>query len=272
MAEREIGRSVTAPVFLSPTVDLDRAVVQLNTVSVGDLVTLVGDEGHHAAKVMRLQPGEQLDLVDGHGFRARGLVHAVTEGGLKIAVESCEQENSPVFPVTLVQALAKGSRDEMAVEICTELEVDRILPWQADRSIVRWNGTKASKGQQKWQNRATAAAKQSRRAFFPEVGQVVDTKELGALVERVTESGGLALLCHEEATQSIGNMFRAAQVRAGAEVLIIVGPEGGICAEELQSLCQAGASLISLGRTVVRSSTAGAMALTLVNFQMRSYD
>jgi 16S rRNA (uracil1498-N3)-methyltransferase len=162
----------------------------------------------------------------------------------------------------LVQALAKGDRDELAAEAATELGVDGIIPWQAERSIVRWKGDRAAKSLGKWRSVVGAAAKQSRRAWLP---QVEDVHDGGALVARIQRSA-LAVVLHEDAEEPLGAMldaFASGETAADGEVLFLVGPEGGISPGELDRFAAAGARLALLAPHVLRSSTAGPAALAI---------
>ncbi|GAA1168149.1 16S rRNA (uracil(1498)-N(3))-methyltransferase [Ornithinimicrobium humiphilum] len=220
-------------------------------------VHLDGPEGRHAADVQRLNPGEQVLLADGTGRVAVCTVTAVGRGVLDLAVEQLRDEPEPARRLVLVQALAKGDRDLMAVEAATELDVDEVVPWQADRSIVRWKGERGDKARRKWEQTAVAATKQSRRARVPVVGQLAGR---AALLERV-RAADLAVVLHEEATEPL----TALPLPEQGEVLLVVGPEGGITPEELDALAAAGARPVRLGRTVLRTSTAGAAALAALH-------
>ena len=240
---------MTLPVFLGE--DLAPA---LESLSVGDSATLGGGEGRHAASVRRIGAGEWVDVVDGCGLRATCEVSGSDKSSLSLVVRAITQEDSPSPEVILVQALAKGGRDEAAVEICTEIGIDRVIPWASQRAIVQWKGPKAEKGRAKWEGVARAAAKQSRRAYVPVVEDVKDSRELASWVASLIGEDGVAFVCHEEAAD-----------------LLIVGPEGGIGAEETAQLVDAGASTIGLGDNVLRSSTAGAVALTLIRAAAGTY-
>lgn len=216
---------------------------------------LRGSEGRHAARSMRMTVGEELELADGVGTRATGTIISVDGDDVHVALSAKAVEERPLPSVTLVQALAKGGRDEMAVEICTELGADRFIPWQADRSISRWDKARAAKGRDKWQAQAFSAAKQARRTFFPTVDAVVTSKQLATLIEASPQT----VICHEEATKPIQN------VEFGNDVMVVVGPEGGISPEELDAFVRAGATPVSLGRTILRTSTAGALATAAIN-------
>ena len=256
---------MTLPVFLSS--DL---TPPLESLSVGDSATLGGAEGRHAASVRRIGAGEWVDVVDGAGVRATCEVSGSDKTSLSL------REDAPNPEVILVQALAKGGRDEAAVEICTEIGIDRVIPWASQRAIVQWKGPKAEKGRAKWEGVARAAAKQSRRAFVPVVEDVKDSRELASWVSSLTHEGGVAFICHEEATDSLGAVLARVQEASvdgdlPARIALIVGPEGGIGAEETAQLVDAGASTIGLGDNVLRSSTAGAVALTLIRAAAGKY-
>lgn len=239
---------MTAPLFLVPegTLAADTARLRLD-----------GAEGHHAADVQRIRTGEEVLVADGTGWLAHCTVAAAERGALDLTVDSVDHEPPPALRLVLVQALAKGDRDLMAVESATELDVDEILPWQADRSIVRWRAERGDKAHRKWEQQARAAAKQSRRRRVPVVGDLVDRR---ALVARAG-SAALTLALHEDATEPLSEV----DLPGTGEVLLVVGPEGGISPEELTALTEAGAVPVRLGRTVLRTSTAGAAALAALH-------
>ena len=233
----------------------------------GDTVRLDGSEGRHAADVQRIGPGESLLLADGAGTWARCTVLSAHRGGLDLRIESRGTHPAPAVRHVLVQALAKGDRDLQAVESATELEVDEVVPWQADRSIVRWRGERGAKSRRRWEQQVLAAAKQARRTRVPEVAELVGRP---ALLERVA-AADLALVLHEEADEPLTTALAGLPTpdrdaaAAGPEVLVVVGPEGGITPDELTALVSAGARPVRLGRAVLRTSTAGAAALALLN-------
>ena len=262
---------MTLPVFLGS--DLTPA---LESLSVGDSATLAGAEGRHAASVRRIGAGEWVDVVDGAGLRLTCEVAGADKSSLSLVVREVLQEERPVPEIVLVQALAKGGRDEAAVEICTEIGIDRVIPWASQRAIVQWKGPQAEKGRAKWEGVARAAAKQSRRAYVPVVEDVKDSRELAAWVVSLTDEAGGAFVCHEEATDSLGAVLAQVQEASAdgdlpARIALVVGPEGGIGAEETAQLVDAGASTIGLGDNVLRSSTAGAVALTLIRAAAGKY-
>jgi 16S rRNA (uracil1498-N3)-methyltransferase len=248
---------VTHPVFY---IDPE----SLGALAPGDRFELTGDEGHHAKTVKRLGAGEALDLVDGEGRRIVGTVSEILQDGLAITVEE-GPERDPRSPVILVQALAKGDRDLMAVEMATELGVRAIVPWQADRSIVRWKQDRAAKAHAKWANTTKAAAKQARRSLVPDVDHLVSTAQLA----RAVGPEDSMIVLHEQAGQSLLAVLDDLQISRGfsgdGRLFVVVGPEGGIGPEELRSLESVGARTAVLGHDVLRSSTAGAAAIAVIN-------
>lgn len=244
---------MTLPLFLVPAGTL--------AVSAGDEVVVTGPEARHAVSAMRMRPGERVLLGDGAGTKVEAsVVHAAGER-LAAHVDSVCQVPPPSPRFVLVQALAKGDRDLSAVEAAVELGVDEVIPWQAHRCVVRWRDDRAERGRRKWEATVLAATKQSRRAWLPAVGSVVDT---GGLTERVAASG-LTLVLHEE---SVGPLA-AVELPSAGDVLVVVGPEGGIDERELAALTGAGAHPVRLGPEVLRSSTAGPAALAVLNARSR---
>ena len=182
------------------------------------------------------------------------------------------RSHGPGSRLVLVQALAKGDRDELAAETATELGIDAVIPWQAERSIVRWKAERAAKAHAKWQSVVTAAAKQARRAWIPEVRAAVD----GAGLQAAVAAADLAVILHEDAVRPLRQVLEAwlesvgpgevvADDAGSREVLLIVGPEGGISPREVTRLCDAGAVTALLGHHVLRSSTAGPAATVLAS-------
>jgi 16S rRNA (uracil1498-N3)-methyltransferase len=210
----------------------------------GDVVLLDGAEGRHAALVKRLRAGEAVDLVDGRGTRATGTITATTKDTVTVEVRQRSLEPAPAPRLTVVQALVKGDRGELAVELMTEVGVDVIVPWAASRCVAKWS----EKSLQRWRSTAQQAAKQSRRAWFPTVMDVASTADVAAMP-------GLVVL-HEQATAPLSS------VDLDGDVVLVVGPEGGISSDELQEL---GGAPVRLGPTVLRTSTAGAAAVAVLS-------
>lgn len=235
--------------------------VRLAAAQVGDTVTLDGSEGRHAATVRRIGAGEEVDLVDGLGRRVRAVVLSGDRETLSLRVEEVVEEPEPHPRLVLVQALAKGDRDDQAIEAATELGVDAVIPWQAARSIVQWRGERGAKALRKWTDQVYAAAKQSRRARFPVVEEPVDQRSLAVRAQ----AAALTLVLHEEASTPLASV----ELPEAGDVLVVVGPEGGITPEELSALTQVGARAVRLGHTVLRSSSAGPAALAVLSARQR---
>lgn len=238
---------------------------EYETLTPGASFELDGPEGKHAL-VKRMEVGESIDLGDGTGRRAVGTVHSLTDRGVIVRVEQLREEHTSPR-IYLVQALAKDGRDLLAIETATELGVYGVLPWSADRSIVRWKGERASKAHTKWQNTVTAAAKQSRRALIPEVYDLYSTTDLMELIKEVTGQGSAVFILHEQATERLSALARTLVEAENLpeEIYLLVGPEGGISDREVQLFTEAGAHLALLGDEVLRSSTAGSAAMCTLN-------
>ena len=226
--------------------------------AVGGLLVLTGAEAHHAAVVRRVRSGEPVTVGDGRGVWLDGVCEDVTPQEVAVRVTARRVESQPTPRLALVQALAKGDRDELAVQAATELGVDQIVPWQAGRSVSRWSGPKVEKGVTRWEAITREAAKQAHRAWIPDVSAPVTTQQLAA---RAVSASVLVLEPTAEATLT-------AQLGRGADdrdILLVVGPEGGIAPDELDTLVAAGAVLVRLGHTVLRTSTAGPAALAVAS-------
>ena len=223
----------------------------------GDVVVLTGAEAHHAASVRRVRVGEEVTVGDGRGAWLTGRCEAVAPREVVVRIEGRTDAAPPQPRVVLVQALAKGDRDELAVQAATELGIDEIVPWQASRSVSRWDAAKAEKGRARWAAIVREAAKQAHRAWIPDVSPLVTTREL---VRRAEASRTLVL----EPTGTT-RLTEADLAGGDRDVLLIVGPEGGIADDELAALGDAGAQIVRLGESVLRTSTAGPAALAVVS-------
>jgi 16S rRNA (uracil1498-N3)-methyltransferase len=221
-------------------------------VAVGSVVTLDGPEGRHAAVVRRIGVGETVTVTNGEGRGARGPVIAVRKDGLDLTVAELLSAQPPTPRIVCVQALPKNDRAEQAVDLLTELGVDEIVPWQSSRSIVRWTGDRGDKARAKWQAVAREASKQSRRLTVPTISTVASTSQVAALLA----AAPAAYVLHEGASVHVST---ARPPRT--EIVLVVGPEGGISPDELATFKAAGAHLILIGDTVLRSVTAGAVAV-----------
>ncbi|MGB7980932.1 MAG: 16S rRNA (uracil(1498)-N(3))-methyltransferase [Candidatus Nanopelagicales bacterium] len=224
---------------------------------VGSLVELTGAEGRHAVTVQRLGVGEQVTLGDGAGT----VLHAVVESlvgrdALSARIRDRVEVPAPQPRLVVVQGLPKGDRGELAVATLTEVGVDVIVPWQAERAIARWTGEKALRGPAKWAATAQAAGKQARRARLPEVASLASGRD----VEGLIAAARCAVVLHEDADRPLPSI----DLPGVGDLVLIVGPEGGISPAELERFTGAGARAASLGPTVLRTSTAGTVAAAVV--------
>jgi len=222
----------------------------------GSTTVLGGAEGHHAAAVRRLRSGEVVRLADGVGGLADCVVVGAEGGGLRLAVRGVRRLEPPTPRFVLVQALAKGDRGELAVELATELGVDEVLPWAAARSVARWEGGRGERSLARWRSTAREAAKQSRRAWVPVVGEPCDTRQVVARIEQA--AGALVL-------DGAGAPLTTVPLPGDGDLVLVVGPEGGLDAAELAAFAAAGARAVRLGDPVLRTSTAGAAALAVLS-------
>lgn len=236
---------MTLPVFVVSADDLR-----------SDVIELAGSEGHHAAAVVRVRAGERIVLTDTRGEGAECEVVSVSRHGLVARVRVRRREPPATPRLVVVQAIPKGDHAERAVDLLTEVGADRILAWSAARNVVSWKGEREAKSLARWRGAAHAAAKQSRRLRFPEVDGPVTTADVAALVA----SSDLALVLHEHGTTTVD----ALTVPSSGEVVLVVGPEGGIRDDELDELTRHGGIAIALGGTVLRSSTAGVVGAAAV--------
>jgi 16S rRNA (uracil1498-N3)-methyltransferase len=241
---------VSAPVFLAPSEILRGA-------HSGHTITIHGAEARHAIAVQRLRAGEHIELVDGAGLRASGRVDgASTPDALHVLIDHVMEEVPGLPQVIVVQALPKGDRGERAVEMLTEVGVDRIVPWAAEHCITKWKADREAKSHAKWVSTAGEAAKQARRARWVHVDGMATTPQVLELIGEVD----CTLVLDESATEPI-----PAELAHGVKsVALIVGPEGGISAAERDSFRAAGAQFVRLGPTVLRTSTAGVVAAAVV--------
>jgi 16S rRNA (uracil1498-N3)-methyltransferase len=243
---------VTAPVFLVTLGELAAAPAP------GDRLTLVGAEGRHAVSVRRLRVGEAVVLADGEGAGASGTVSAVAgKDRLEITVTRRLTEPAPEPRLTVVQALPKGDRGELAVETMTEAGVDAIVPWAAARCVTQWKGERGDRALAKWRSTAREAAKQARRLRLPQIADLMTTRQVA---ERLAGAAFAAVL-HEEG----GVPLATAPLPDRGEIVVVVGPEGGVAPEELAAFTAVGAGPHRLGPTVLRTSTAGVAATALLH-------
>ncbi|MCL2542945.1 MAG: 16S rRNA (uracil(1498)-N(3))-methyltransferase [Nocardioidaceae bacterium] len=229
-------------------------VPSLVGVAPGATVVVEGDEAHHAVVVRRMRVGEDLQLADGMGRVVVGEVTETAKRGLSVRVTSVDDLAEPAPRVTVVQALPKGDRGELAVEVLTEIGVARIVPWAAARSVAVWKGERAARSHAKWAATAREAAKQSRRAWHPEVVPMATT----AQAVQVVSGADLAVVLHEDASEPLD----ALAVPSDGEIVVVVGPEGGLTDDEVAAFVAAGGVSTRLGAEVLRTSTAGLAAVS----------
>jgi 16S rRNA (uracil1498-N3)-methyltransferase len=234
--------------YLDESLDLTR-------LAPGAIVTLSGDEARHAVTVARVRVGERIAIGDGRGAVVHGAVISTGPRDLTLEADEVVVEEAPATRITLVQALAKGDRDELAVQAATEIGVDGVIPWAAARSVSRWEGPKAEKGRHRWATIVREAVKQSTRAWLPQVGAPATTAEL------VVRLGGTRILVLEPTATAALTDLRP----DGRDIALVVGPEGGITPAELERLVAAGAEPVRLGASVLRTSTAGPAAIAVLN-------
>lgn len=235
---------MSLPVFVVPS---------LAGASAGGSVELDGDEARHAVVVRRIRVGEQVALTDGAGATAVCTVAAMSKSSLTASVLEIASAPREAPRIVVVQAIPKGDRGELAVEMLTEVGVDVVIPWAASRSVAVWRGDRAEKSLAKWRKTAREAAKQSRRAWFPEVGPMASTSDVVALLR----DAAMSVVLHEAARVTLAGL----DVPAEGDVVVVVGPEGGISDEELEQFRAVGAESLRLGQSVLRTSTAGVAAV-----------
>ncbi|GIF16140.1 16S rRNA (uracil(1498)-N(3))-methyltransferase [Actinoplanes teichomyceticus] len=241
---------MSAPLFL------------VESLPAGSSFTLDGPEGHHAATVQRLRAGEALILADGRGGTAYAEVVAVGRGSVDVAVRERTIEPAADPRLVVVQGIAKGDRGELAVQAMTETGVDEIVPWAASRSVAQWRGDRGAKARDRWAATAREAAKQARRSWLPVVAGAPDcsTRQVAARLA----GAAAAFVLHEEATERL----TAVPLPAGGEIVLVVGPEGGISDAEVSAFRDAGAVPVRLGSAVLRTSTAGVAALSVLSARL----
>ncbi|MFC4584679.1 16S rRNA (uracil(1498)-N(3))-methyltransferase [Sphaerisporangium corydalis] len=222
----------------------------------GDEIVLSGPEGRHAATVRRLRAGERVDLTDGRGAVAESVVRDVAKDSLRLQVTGRRSLPAPAPRLVVVQGLPKGDRGELAVEMMTEAGVDVIVPWAAARCVTQWKGDRAGKALARWRSTAREAGKQARRFHLPEVTDQVTTAGVAALLR----DAAVAAVLHEEAGEPLSGL----ELPSAGDIVVVIGPEGGIAAEEIERFRDSGARPVLLGPTVLRTSTAGVAAAAVL--------
>ncbi|MEO8889450.1 MAG: 16S rRNA (uracil(1498)-N(3))-methyltransferase [Jatrophihabitantaceae bacterium] len=231
----------------------------LDAIPLVDIVLLTGDEGRHAGQVLRVRPGDRLWLSDGRGARLECTVKDTRSDGVVLAVNRRTQLPVPRPQLTVVQALPKGDRGELAVAVMTELGVDAIVPWAASRCVTQWVGPRGEKALDRWRRTAREAAKQSRRARVPVFAPLMSTRDVVSSL-----AGPSMLVLHESADEPLATC----ELPDTDEFVLVVGPEGGVADDELAALTEAAARPVRLGTPVMRTSTAGAAALAALSVRL----
>ena len=236
------------------------ALFLLDPLPGGGVLTLDGDEGRHAARVKRILAGERVLVSDGRGSIASCTVESVDGDRLTLCVDERRLVAPPDPRFVIVQALPKGDRAELAVDLLTELGGDEIVPWAASRSVAQWRGDRAAKALAKWRRVAAEAGKQSRRAWLPGVSELASTPDVAARIA----TAACSLVLHESAKANLAD----AELPASGDIVVVVGPEGGIADAEIDAFAAAGATPVRLGEPVLRTSTAGAAALAALSVRV----
>lgn len=234
---------------------------ELGAPAPGARVEVTGDEARHALQVARIRVGERIAVGDGRGTIAHGVVAEAPAGVLAVEVDEVVHTPEPTPELWLAQALAKGDRDELAIQAATELGVAGVIPWASERSVSRWEGAKVARNEQRWRTIVREASKQAIRPRVPEVAPLATTAQLAALP-------GLVVVLEPTAEATLTSLPLETPDGAPARVTLVVGPEGGIAPRELERLADAGAQLARLGSEVLRTSTAGPAALAVLNARL----
>lgn len=257
---------MTEALFLLDT-EHDDVPVNSDELNAGWKLTLPASVRRHAIQAMRLEDGDELQLSDGKGLRIHAVLRDAQQGIAEVL--RFGRESQPTIRLALVQALAKTGHDEQAIDTATQIGVDEVIPWQADRSIAKW---KAGRTDRKWRQVLVAATEQSRRSWSPELRECVTSKQVVAICRRACVHGDLVIILHQDATKT---WIQIEQAIAGLSdkcledgrrrtIYVVVGPEGGISDAEVASFTEAGAEMCVLGNNILRASTAGPVALSLL--------
>ena len=254
---------------------VDDVPVNSDELHAGWKLTLPAHIRQHAIKAMRLTAGDSLQLSDGKGLRIQAVLADPQEGLAE--VRQVGREPEPLTRLALIQALAKTGHDEQAIDMATQIGVDAVLPWQADRSIAKW---KQGRTDRKWSSVLDAATEQSRRAYKPQLGECVNSKEIVAICRRACVHGDLVVVLHQDATDTwagVEGRVAELQERTLADgkprtVSVVVGPEGGISEQEVADFTNAGAVSCVLGTNILRAATAGPVALSLLSRALGRYE
>lgn len=226
-------------------------------ISTGQRQVLESDEAHHAIKVLRLNIGEIIKISDGVGKWVSGPIVEIAKKELFISISERGEIQAAKPELVLVQAITKSDRNKEMLELAVEAGVDRIIPWQSERSISKWQ----SDSEEKWQVGIKQSCKQARQTKLPNLMQVMSTAEL----VKTIGSGGYGIVFHEEASTKFSELTIP---NSQSSVYLVIGPEGGISEQELLSFQNNGSKVVRLGDTVLRSAHAGFAALSAVQTKL----
>lgn len=225
-------------------------------------MTITGVDAKHIGKVLRMQPGDKLQIVSDDGVSALAEVAAITESTVTVrCLEKLAESHEPAVKITLAQGLAKGEKMDFIIQKAVELGAYSIVPVAMEHSVVRLDGAKADKKVERWQKIAEAAAKQSKRDIIPQVQAVQSVSEM--LANNNCKTKIIAYECEDRMS------LKTALREAGQldDLLLIIGPEGGISEGELSKAREAGAVPVSLGRRILRAETAGLVAMSAIFYE-----
>lgn len=268
-----ISETMTDALFLLDT-EHDDAPVNSDELNAGWMLTLPSSVRRHAIQAMRLKEGDEIQLSDGMGLRIQAVLRDAQQGVAEVL--RFGREPQPVVRLALVQALAKNGHDEQAIDISTQIGVDEVIPWQSDRSIAKW---KSGRTDHKWKQVLQAATEQSRRSWMPRLGECVTSKQVVAICRRACVHGDMVIVLHQDATKTWDQLEsdiamlsdRCLEDGRARTIYVVVGPEGGISDSEVESFTDAGAQVCVLGTNILRASTAGPVALSLLSRALGRY-
>lgn len=225
-------------------------------------MSITGVDVKHIGKVLRMQPGDKLQVVSDDGVSALAEVTAISETTVTVrCLEVLAESHEPAVKITLAQGLAKGEKMDFIIQKAVELGAYSIVPVAMEHSVVRLDGAKADKKVERWQKIAEAAAKQSKRDIIPQVQAVQSVSQM--LANNNCKTKIIAYECEDRMS------LKTALREAGQldDLLLIIGPEGGISEGELAKTREAGAVPVSLGRRILRAETAGLVAMSAIFYE-----
>lgn len=224
-----------------------------------------GVDARHISKVLRMLPGAQLQIVSDDGVSAVAEITAIDSERVTVrCLEKLAESHEPRVKLVLAQGLAKGEKMDFIIQKAVEMGAYSVIPVAMEHSVVRLDGAKAAKKVERWQKIAESAAKQSKRDIIPEVQPVQSMA--GMLAKCTCQTKIIAYECEDRL--SLKAALKASEEAGGiSELLLIIGPEGGISEGELEQARQAGAVPVSLGRRILRAETAGLVAISAIFYE-----